>query len=276
MRCSFLFVSLLVLTGCDAAEERSATAQPEAISYDGVARVADGGEALIERGIRLARVLGCRGCHKRTLQGAQFAKDMVPDFYASNLTRAVPGMTDAELEEVIRGGVHPDRGDLWLMPSQYYRHLSDVDLAAIIAYLRSVEPAGDPTPPPDIPDDLQHFARQEGIGPATVAIEASREQMPIDLGGGHAQGRYIAITACAECHGSDLGGTEGWAPDLAIAGSYDRDGLAQMLTTGEALGGRDIGLMGVMATERFSQFTDTERMALIDYLLARAAALPPE
>lgn len=270
-----IMVAAILVAGCGttASEEREA-ATSQALSYDGADYASEAEKRA--HGERIAAVLGCSGCHNRDLQGGLFAEDFMPGVYASNLTRTVPRMTDEQLDAVIRQGIHPERGDLWLMPSDSFQNLSDEDVVAIIAYLRSVEPAGDETPPPDIPEEAQAQLRQLGFGPATVAIAAARENPPLDLGEEHAFGRHIAITACAECHGFDLTGQPEFSPDLTIAGSYDRTGLVRLLETGEAMEGRDIGLMGAMVEFRFSHMTDHERDAVADYLLARAAAVAAE
>ena len=80
------------------------------------------------------------------------------------------------------------------------------------------------------------------------------------------------MVTCAECHGASLEGTGDFAPNLDIAGVYSRDQLVQLLTTGDGLEGRTLGLMALMGKEHFSYFTDDERNAVVDYILARAEA----
>jgi hypothetical protein len=46
------------------------------------------------------------------------------------------------------------------------------------------------------------------------------------------------------------------------------------MKTGVAIGERELGLMGLVARERFSQFTDEEVHDLFEYLSARARELP--
>ena len=62
--------------------------------------------------------------------------------YAPNITpdrdTGIGKWTDAQLVKAIREGVRPDKSLIGPpMPIEFYRHLSDADLAAIIAYLRA-------------------------------------------------------------------------------------------------------------------------------------------
>ena len=102
-----------------------------------------------------------------------------------------------------------------------------------------------------------------GVADAIVDAVAARDP--------DAEGAYLARTACAECHGVQLAGSD-FAPDLRIAKGYTREQFAHFFQTGEALGGRDLPLMSEVARNRFSHFTDEEEDALYAYLMARAAA----
>ena len=50
----------------------------------------------------------------------------------------VPNYTDAQLITLLRQGVKPDGTSVYFMPSEMIRHLSDEDLARVIAWVRSV------------------------------------------------------------------------------------------------------------------------------------------
>jgi mono/diheme cytochrome c family protein len=53
----------------------------------------------------------------------------------------IAGYSDAELKRIISIGLRPDGSRLMPpMGISYYRHISDADLKAIIAYLRALEP----------------------------------------------------------------------------------------------------------------------------------------
>jgi cytochrome c5 len=233
--------------------------------------------ARLAQGERLTYVLGCRGCHGSRLEGHLWDHD--PRGYgvmwASNLTRAVAGMTDAQLRALLTQGVHPRRGDLWVMPSELFQHLAEPDLIALIAYLRSLPPGGAVSPDPRPgPRALREIASGEAR-PAAAVVRETRATLPADAGPDHALGRYITSVTCAECHGHRLEGhrsEEGSTPDLNIVGAYSREEFERLITRGEAKGGRRIAaLMVGVATGRFSRLTQGERDALYFYLRARAA-----
>jgi len=238
--------------------------EPPAPAFDGA--LAGEAAARIRHGRRIADVLGCTGCHGAELQGERFY-----ELYASNLTRELPGYTDAQLEVLLRDGVHPSGRDVWGMPSEIFQHLGEADLTALTAYLRTLRPAGPPTQPalPFDPETRQLIADGE-LMPAAQFVRQTRSTTPADLGPRHALGRYITMVTCAECHGPELEGREGDNPDLIVAGAYTRDQFETLMTTGVPLGGRELRLMGEVARGRFSRMTRHERDAIYDYLRARA------
>src|SRR5437763_3339892 len=79
------------------------------VTFDG-AQVT-GAAAVRAHGERLTHVLGCTGCHGAHLEGTFFTKDELQygPLYASNLTVQVAKFTDAQLESILRTGVHPER-----------------------------------------------------------------------------------------------------------------------------------------------------------------------
>ncbi len=230
----------------------------------------------LAHGERLTFVLGCQGCHDNGLTGQKWDDD--PNGYgimwSSNLTRSIPLMTDAQLQGVLRRGVHPARDDLWVMPSQMFQHLSAPDMNALIAYLRSLPPTGTPSPPPMQGPKARAEVAQGAIKPAAALVREYRDVLPADAGPQFAQGRYIASQTCAECHGMRLEGVtvgEGTIPNLIIAGAYSPAEFDRFITTGVTPGNRKINsLMVQVARSRFSQLTPGERSALYAYLHARA------
>ena len=213
------------------------------------------------------------GCHKATLEGGLFNDDTPENgkLYASNLTRVLPTMTDAQLESLLRTGVHPTRKDLWIMPSEVFQRLSAADMAALIAHLRTVPPSGDPTPPPVLSEKFRAEVAAGKEKPTAAWVADYRKQVPPDLGEQHALGRYIAGTTCAECHGGDLTGIEKFTPNLDIAGTYSEPELTELLTTGKGKTKRDLGLMTLVGKGHFSYLTANERKAVIGYVKARAS-----
>ena len=128
----------LALAACGQAQQPAQQQAPPAIRF---ARAA--GQTQLQHGERLASVLGCRGCHAQNLQGQPWEEEAdLAISFSSNLTRALPGYSDAALVRAIREGVRVDGTPLWGMPSEIFTELDDADLAAVIAWLRTVRPAG--------------------------------------------------------------------------------------------------------------------------------------
>ena len=228
----------------------------------------------IAEGHRLAKTHGCVACHGQALEGAAFLDDpMLGYFVAGNLTGSVLEQSDSELERVIRQGVHMDGRSALGMPSAEYQHLSDQDLGAILAYLRSLPPAEGPTtelhpgPLARIGLAIGMFSPQRNDISFGATPPATR---PTER---HALGEYLAMTSCSGCHGQNLGGSVAdGAPDLAIAAGYSADAFAHLLRTGEGSGGRDLGTMSEASRERFVYFTEVEVDALHAFLQDRVEA----
>jgi len=169
----------------------------------------------LERGRHLAEaVTGCQGCHGDNLAGKIFIDDpQIGRVYATNLTAgkgsAGETYTDADWVRALRHGVGPDGKLLLIMPSDNYNVLSDEDLGAVIAYVKSLQPVNNVTPAPR----LTFFARllfalgafgkmpAEEIDHAAVRRPAPPVGITVDYG------RYLATAAgCQDCHGRTYGG----------------------------------------------------------------------
>ena len=163
----FTLLALAALAACSKASHE-ATAMAAETAFDG-AGVADAA-ARIAHGQRISVVLGCHGCHTDKLTGENIFDD-APQFgvmYAPNLTQFVPRHSDTQIEAILRTGVEPTRKDLWGMPSSVFQNLSASDMAALIAYLRSLRPAGELSPPPRI----SALAKKQFIDTGQVKPEA--------------------------------------------------------------------------------------------------------
>jgi len=279
MHVTMIMLALAGLSACDRnvseGESPAVPATPVALTFDGGATTDRA--ATLAHGERLSHILGCRGCHTETLEGQWFNDDSpeIGKLYASNLTRALPTMTDAQLETLLRTGHQPVRGDLWIMPSEIFQRLSDADMKALIAHLRTIPPSGKPTPPPVFTAKGRDEVAQGKIKPVAAYVAEYRTKLPPDMGEQHAFGRYIAGATCSECHGADLTGIPDFepnlsTPDLDIAGTYSAEELTTLLTTGKGRTPRDLGLMSLVGKGHFSYLTPHERSAVIAYVKARA------
>ena len=265
-------ILLLLLTACDGqpqTNERAVEARPAAVSFDGGDY--HGEAARVAHGERLADVLGCTGCHGDNLQGKLWFENAEQGLlHASNLTRALQRYSDADIEKMLRAGEHPSGRDVWGMPSELFQHLADADMAALIAYLRTFEPAGEPSPEPVLGPVAKQAVAKGELKPTADWVRDTRNKTPIDLGPRHALARYIAKATCAECHGSKLEG-DGKTPDLIVVGAYTREEFERLITEGVPTGGRKLHpLMVGVSKDRFSKLTPRERDALYAYLKDRA------
>lgn len=227
------------------------------------------GPVAIVEGKRLATIRGCDGCHRANFEGEVFFdQPSIARIIAPNLSKLLPVYSDAELERVIRHGIARDGRPVVIMPSSMFARLSDADLGAIIAYLRTVPPVDHALP-------ASRFGPMARLG--IVLGKYHTEPSVIDHAAPHPQtaptgdrlawGKYLALTSCTECHGLDLrGDPEGGTPNLAIAVGYPDSSFRAFFKTGKALGGRELELMSEVARRRFSNFTDAEVGALHAFL----------
>ncbi|MGB3562875.1 MAG: cytochrome c [Thermoanaerobaculia bacterium] len=131
--------------------------------------------------------------------GAKFPDVSVPGLVvASNITpdpeTGIGEWTDEELGRAIREGVGRDGRRLFpVMPYLFYRSLSDEDLAAVITYIRSIEPVRNQPPATELPEPvLASLPPHQAI---TEPVPTPDRSDPI------AYGAYLTqIGECIECH----------------------------------------------------------------------------
>jgi mono/diheme cytochrome c family protein len=246
---------------------------PSRLTYEGADATTQA--ARIAHGRRLAMVLDCTGCHGGNLQGTQLSDNQKAGaMYAPNISLLLGKYSDSELEKLIRHGVPKDGRTFWFMPVESYQFLSDADLSALTAYLRTVPPGGKPLPPFAFNSVAIKDVQQGLMGNAKVQIAKYRAHPPVDLGPQHAWGRYMVQTTCTACHNNALQGWTNFTPNLDIAGAYSKAELTQLLTDGRSKTGKDIGMSRV-ARRQFSHLTSREREAIVDYILARGNRAGP-
>jgi len=235
---------------------------------------ASAGPAAVARGKQLAFGYGCADCHGHALLGA-----FIPDFGMSsrNLTRLASSFSDTDFERAVRHGLRPDGTSVAeFMPSDSFRYMPDRDLADILAYVRSLPPAGT-----DIPFPSYGLKARIGFlrGDAhTDQYWFALQKAALDLGPHYARGRVVAMTACGECHMTPLSGQPENTPpprppDLSLVASYSRADFLTLMHTGKAAGNRELPMMSAAARVRFSHFSGDDLNALYDYLSARGRKL---
>ena len=245
-----------------------------------------------QRGAHLARIWGCRDCHGEDLAGGIVADTPPMVLVAPNLTsgRGGVGATYGSRDWVraVRHGVAPDGRPLLFMPSHDYWVLSDVDLAALMAYLEGVEPV-DRVQPISVIRGLGRFLFVTGRLPLIPAElidhEAPRPTAP-SPGRSEAYGAYLA-TGCGGCHGAGLeggvvpGAPSDWPPasdltpdTLSGIGKWTQDDFFQALRQGKRPDGTDID--PVMPWRDTSAMTDQELAAIWLYLQSLAPSTNTE
>jgi mono/diheme cytochrome c family protein len=220
----------------------------------------------LAEGERLAKIVGCwAGCHGATGQGGSIDMDGYYSVTAPNLSSILPLYSDAELVRLIRFGVKRDGSSALGMISYTFYPLGDEDLANIIAHLRRQAPQ------PGVPRHrtITMAARiRLALGKWQVAADQVDSTRPrwgeLPRTTGFERGRYLASITCSECHGVDFRGsvlednTYDGGPSLAVIALYGRDEFRHLMRTGKPIGGRDLGEMGWVARNGFTNFTDQE------------------
>ena len=244
-------------------------------------------DASIARGEHIATIRMCRHCHLDNLSGQAAGAPILVTLSVPNLTSGAGGVgatnTDEDWVRAIRHGVGQDGRGLVLMPSSTWYYLSDEDLGALIAYLKSLPPVDNELPRTDLgpvgrvmltlgqlpPEIVPNVTVIDHEGPRPLAPEPG---VTVEYG------RYLANT-CALCHGSNFngqmiseGGPEYLAPNLTMGGemhAWSEEDFMSTLRTGVTPGGHQ--LKDVMPWKYFGQMTDDELKAVWMYL----QSLPP-
>lgn len=260
------------------------------------------GETLVERGAYLVdAVMACDNCHTprgpagldmaRRFAGGSIVWDE-PSFrvrgpnISSDPVAGIGAWTDAEIARALTHGVARDGAPLApIMPSAFYRVLTDRDAAALVAFLRTIAPQ------PDASEKPIHRGAMPQI--AVPGGDAAMDETA--LGDPLARGFYLANLAhCMECHARDREGRHDFVANLgggghemtgpwgaavvanitshpeAGVGAWSDDDIIRALVEGVGRDGRR--LAQPMARSRyFSRMTEPDLRALVAYV----RSLPP-
>lgn len=237
--------------------------------------------AILARGKHLATAITkCVECHSDDLGG----KIMIDDpalgvAVAPNITTGgvIANYTDDELVRVIRHGVKRDGRSVIIMPADDYQHLADEDVAAIVAYLRSV-PAVDRTSGQTMLRPVGRTLVAANILPLYVAERLDHTRIAPSMmvaDTSLAYGEYLAnVGGCTGCHGPGLGGgpIPGLPPEAPPASNLTPTGLSkytdEQLETILRTGGRPDGssVKQEMPWRYTALMTPLEMRATIKYL----------
>jgi mono/diheme cytochrome c family protein len=261
-------------------------------------------DALLERGAYLVETItACGNCHTpkdpdtgKPVEGMAYAgsfmiKEAAFTAYAPNITMDVEtgigGWTDEEIMVAIRDGLRPD-GSLIRppMPSAFYRGMSDTDVRAIVAYLRTFKPVNNEVPEPEY-----HIPLPPNYGPKVESVpDVSRDDVI-------AYGKYVTHTLghCTGCHTPRANGKLDFSrtniggrifeniyglgfvavsmnitphPDAGI-GEWGDEDIKRAITKGISRNGRT--LAAVMAFPYYNKISEEDLDAIVAYL----RSLPP-
>ena len=220
----------------------------------------------------------CSACHSKTgtLTGGLDIGEHFPvpigSFVSSNLTPAgqLASWSDAEIFRAIRNSI--DRDGRWLIIMSYTNagKLSDDDIGAVIAYIRSLPPAGEPTVnPPDHLNLLGMAMLGAGMLPKGKPVSTGIVKAP-PVGPTFQYGEYIlSYQDCRGCHGVKLtGGVPGQlgplGPDLNLVKAWKFEEFVATLRTGVDPNGHELSKQ--MPWQPVGRMSDEELSAVYQYL----------
>ncbi|WEK04770.1 MAG: cytochrome c [Candidatus Devosia phytovorans] len=250
------------------------------------------------RGDYLMRLGGCVACHTDVANGKAFLSGgagletqfgiFVPPNITSDPEAGIGSWTVAQFSDAMSNGMGP-QGHLYpAFPYENYTLMSDQEIVDLYAALMATEPVSEPAAESQIPFPFNIRLAMAGwknlfFTPERFVPEAGRSDS-------YNRGKYLALgpAHCVACHtprnalgalewdqamAGSPGGTGGRAPAITrqalLDGGYDEASLAQTLMDGftpnfDVLGGP----MGEVITDSTSLWTDEDRAALAEYLLA--------
>lgn len=253
---------------------------------------------LLARGKHLVEVTGaCGNCHtpmgpqgpdmSRALAGGNVFDEPPFRAVASNITpdpeTGIGRWTDAQIARAIREGIRPDGRIIGPpMPIGLYRGLSDRDLAAMVAYLRTLPPVRN-----TVEASVYRIPLPPAYGPPVTSVTEPADN-PL------ARGAYLAnaVAHCMECHTPMVNGQNDfsrigaggmefrgpWGVSVArnltphangLGGWTDAE-IIRAITTGVSQNGRP--LAPPMAFWAYRTMTPGELSDLVSYL----RSLPPQ
>ena len=252
----------------------------------------------VARGDYLMRLGGCVACHTDVANGKAFLSGgagletqfgtFVPPNITSDPEAGIGSWTVAQFSDAMSNGMGP-QGHLYpAFPYENYTMMSDQEIVDLYAALMATEPVSEPAAESQVPFPFNVRLMMAGwknlfFKPERFVPEEGRSES-------YNRGKYLALgpAHCVACHtprnalgalewdkamtGSP-GGTGGRAPAITrqalLDDGYDEATLAQTLMDGftpnfDVLGGP----MGEVIADSTSLWTDEDRAALAEYLLA--------
>ena len=239
--------------------------------------------ASIARGKHRVETL-CVGCHGDDLSGINnwFNAGPIGTIDSANLTSGDGGVgreftSDEDYVRAIRHGIDPEGKPTLMFAVPATSHLSDDDLAAIIAYLKTIPPVDHKTNGHQLSPlgKIMLAAGKLGNLPVEVVshqahVTAPLEGVTVDYGG------YLVVTnACSDCHGPELAGGEYPDPSVKLItpnltpggdlSAWTEDQFVNTIKTGVTPHGHNLD-PELMPWNIYGKMTDDELKAVWMYL----------
>jgi mono/diheme cytochrome c family protein len=179
----------------------------------------------VERGSYLVNtIMTCGNCHSpkgppNVVAGKDFSGGLtwdIPPFKvtAPNITQdketGIGTWSDNDIKKLMRTGMRPNGVPIAnIMPTGFYGIITDSDMDAIVAYLRTLKPISN-----KVADPIYRMA-----APAQTFPGAEKPDTPDMLNDKLKRGFYLATVGhCMECHTPEVKGRHDWTADLGRGG----------------------------------------------------------
>ena len=238
-------------------------------------------ETSIEFGRHRVETL-CESCHGQGLSGSNMLDDpMMGILDAANLTTGEGGIgqeysSDEDYVRAIRHGIDPDGKPIFMPAVNSTSHLSDEDLGAIIAYLKTIPPLDNVTagqrlkPVAKIMMGAGQFPKLPvEVVSHDIHVTAPERSVSVEYGN-----YLISTNDCRDCHGQDLAGSEFPDPTIYLitpnltpggeVGLWSEEDFINTIRTGVTPS--DYHLNEHMPWETYRLFSDDELKAIYVYL----------
>jgi mono/diheme cytochrome c family protein len=239
--------------------------------------------AALKLGRYLFESRGCGECHGMDGRGRDLIQTSAMFVHTPNITPgprgAVAAYAEADWVRALRHGVDPRGRPLFLMPSEDYNRMTDTDLAALVAYVRSLAPVDAPGATVRLSSFLTALY---GAGVIPDAAERIDHRMPpatpVPVAVSVEHGAYVG-NMCQGCHGPALAGgpipgaPPEWPPAAnltpgtgGVMGRYDSaEKFMQMMRTGKRPDGSAVDK--AMPFASLANMNETDLRALHAYLV---------
>lgn len=253
---------------------------------------------LVARGQYVFALAGGCACHTEPKGIAHAGGRAFPipfgTVYSTNITQdketGLGNWTDKQIRDALVAGRRPDGSRIVpVMPYEAYSGMAEDDLAALIAYLRTLKPVKKPTP---AMKTWMPLVRQAAVplwlkifGQFSASAASAKRT-------GTERGRYLVehVSLCGDCHTPRnfigvpnrklyLAGTDKKNSPLGEAlpnitsdketgiGEWKREDIAELLLTGTKPDLDNVqGLMSEVIEQGFKRMTKEDALAIADYL----------